>query len=267
MTAVLSTAPCANPLHHAWSVLRAELDEWAADGRTATFWWRDDDATAATPALQRLRALSRDADVPLALAVVPAAAVPDLAAALADWPEAVAIQHGWAHVNHAGPAEKKCELGAGRPAGTVLAELAEGRRRLAALFGAAFLPVLAPPWNRIAPAVAARLPEAGLAGLSTFTARAAAGDGVPRVNTHVDPVDWRGGGGFVGDAPALRAAVAHLAARRTGAADPDEPTGLLTHHLVMDAATWDFAARFLAETSAHPAGRWLHPRALFGAPG
>ncbi|MEK9660397.1 MAG: hypothetical protein VW644_01455, partial [Alphaproteobacteria bacterium] len=42
-----------------WDALAAELDVWAAAGRTATLWWRDDDADAASPALERLLALQR----------------------------------------------------------------------------------------------------------------------------------------------------------------------------------------------------------------
>ncbi|WP_051341355.1 polysaccharide deacetylase family protein [Azospirillum halopraeferens] len=266
MSAVISHSPPPFPLAAAWSVLRAELDCWAAERRAVTFWWRDDDAVSVTPALEQLRDLARSAGVPVALAVIPAAAEPELAAFLEDWPEAAAIQHGWAHTNHAGPAEKKCELGTARPADAVLGELAAGRRRMEALFGGRFLPVLTPPWNRIAPAVAERLAETGLRALSTFAPRRGAYGRLTQVNTHVDPVDWRRGGGFAGDAAALAAAVAHLGARRIGTADPDEPTGLLTHHRTMDAATRDFVARFVAETAAHPAGRWLSPVAVFGAP-
>lgn len=257
-----------------WDALRAELDAWADAGRTATFWWRDDDAVEPTPALDRLCALAGAAGVPLALAVIPAHATAALARALdahpGGRPGVSVIQHGWSHANHAPPGAKKTELGAERPADAVLAELAAGRERLAALFGGRFVAALAPPWNRIAPAVPARLPEAGLVGLSTHAARGPARPGLTQVNTHLDPVDWHGAGAapggaraFLGDAAALAPALAHLAARRAGTADPDEPTGLLTHHLVMDEATWTFAERFLTVTRAHPAARWLDAPALF----
>jgi hypothetical protein len=35
------------------------------------------------------------------------------------------------------------------------------------------------------------------------------------------------------------------------------PTGLLTHHLVFDAAAWRFVAELLARTRRHPAARWV----------
>jgi hypothetical protein len=37
-----------------WRRLEAELDRWGDAGRAATFWWRDDDASDATPALETL---------------------------------------------------------------------------------------------------------------------------------------------------------------------------------------------------------------------
>ena len=49
-------------------------------------------------------------------------------------------------------------------------------------------------------------------------------------------------------------------------ADADEPTGILTHHLVQDDATDDFLLRLMALTAAHPAARWLDGGEVF-APG
>ena len=54
--------------------LDRELDAWAAAGRVAEAWWRDDDATAPTPALARLLEARRAAGAPVALAVIPARA-------------------------------------------------------------------------------------------------------------------------------------------------------------------------------------------------
>ena len=68
---------------------------------------------------------------------------------------------------------------------------------------------------------------------------------------------------FVGTATALDAVIHHLAARRLGRADAEEPTGLLTHHLVMDQAAWDFIAALLRGIAGNPAARWLDPRQVF----
>src|SRR5690348_9103787 len=61
-----------------WSDLADELDCWQAAGRTATLWWRDDDAVAPGARLERM--LSIAGGVPVALAVIPGPAEPRLAA-------------------------------------------------------------------------------------------------------------------------------------------------------------------------------------------
>ena len=92
---------------------RHALDLARDQGRTLRFWLRDDDATRPGPALTRLMALCADYGVPPTLAVIPAHASANLAAALSHSTR-VAL-HGWTHENHAGPGEKKQELGAHRP--------------------------------------------------------------------------------------------------------------------------------------------------------
>lgn len=253
----------------AWDAFGNELDAWAASGRTASFWWRDDDAVAATPELDRLLAITAAHDIPPALAVIPAQAEPSLFARLAHAPQATVLQHGYAHRNHAPAGARKCELGDERPAEAVLAELARGRALLDAATRGRALPVLVPPWNRIGATVQARLGEAGLTGLSTSKPRARrrVAAGLVQANVHVDPIDWaaqrRGEGGFAGDHQVLDAALRHLRARRSGTVDATEPTGFLTHHLVMDEATWRFAERLAASVARHPAARWVAAGAVF----
>ncbi len=269
-------APIAQPTPGAatgWRGLDRELDAWAEAGRIATFWWRDDDAVAATLALDRLLGLAEALGTPLALAVIPASADESLRRRLKREPWAVVVQHGFAHRNHAPPGAKKAELGAHRSRAAMIGELAAGRRRLHEMFGdmgtVPMLPVLVPPWNRIDPGLVPRLPAIGIASLSTFSARPAAAPGGPhQVNTHVDVLDWDARRGrepapFVGTSAALDAVIGHLAARRLGRADADEPTGLLTHHLALDAACWGFAEQLIRRVADHPAGRWLGPGAAF----
>jgi hypothetical protein len=155
-----------------WAALEAELAEWSAE-RPACLWWRDDDTEGPSPSLDRLLALSQAADAPVALAVVPkrmAAALPGRVGAA---PRASVIQHGYAHVNHAPPVKGAgaWELGAHRPAETVLGELELGLKLLRANFGAAFQPVLVPPWNRIDDAVVRGLSDLGYRGISLFGPR------------------------------------------------------------------------------------------------
>ena len=222
-----------------WQALEAEAARWQAAGRTAELWWRDDDAADSSAALDRLFELHRETQAPLALAVVPARATPALADRLAAEPAVDLLQHGYAHVNHASPGEKKAELGPHRPAMVVLGELGTGWLALERLFGSRAQNVMVPPWNRIAPGLVPTLPEIGFSGLSTFGPRPRAHPvrGLLQVNTHVDLIDWKSGGVFAGETAALGALVAALAYARTVSG---EPVGLLSHHLVMDGRAWDF---------------------------
>ncbi len=243
-----------------WSDLTDELDAWRDQGRVASLWWRDDDAAAPAPGLERLVRLARAHEVTVGLAVIPALAEP----ALASWIEAAPVevlQHGWAHRSHAAPGGKRSELASHREPDEVAAELTRGFRRLGGIAGDRLRPVLVPPWNRIAPDLLPGLPRIGFGGLSTFGPRPAAEPvpGLRQANCHVDVVDWRDGRGFVGCGRALAAAIGHLASRRARSVDPDEPTGLLTHHAVHEESTWTFVARLLECTRRHPAARWLAP--------
>ena len=86
-----------------WQALEEEIARWRDAGRTVEFWWRDDDAGAPTTPLRRLLSLSQSSGVPLALAVIPGDAQPELFANL----KASVLMHGTDHRNRAGPGEKK----------------------------------------------------------------------------------------------------------------------------------------------------------------
>lgn len=245
-----------------WRAFDDELARSHAAGCAVEFWWRDDDACRLTPALSRLLELATVTRIPLALAVVPKGAEADW---LGDLPAGVQVlQHGVDHCNRAAEGEKKTEFIQGEPLQTAVVRLAEGRSRLAILARDRFLPVLVPPWNRLAAPLIANLTHTGFRGLSTFGSRAAAEPafGLRQVNTHVDLIAWRGGRGFVGEEVALRQAIAHLGTKRAGHADPAEPTGWLTHHARHDEAAWTFLARLFERTdgSAH----WRRASDLFG---
>jgi hypothetical protein len=223
-----------------WQALAEEAARWRDAGRIAELWWRDDDAVDAGASLDRLLAIAWDTSTPLALAVVPAHATPALAARLADESLVDVLQHGYTHTNHAIAPEKKIELGLQRPAMLTLGELGTGWMALETLFGARALPVMVPPWNRIAPVLVPTLPEIGYRGLSTFGPRARVHPvrGLLQVNTHVDLIDWKGGRIFAGEETVLAGLVAALAHARTSGGG--EPVGVLSHHLAMDAGAWDF---------------------------
>jgi hypothetical protein len=245
-----------------WRDLTRELDQWSGKGRSATLWWRDDDAGQRNAPLDRLLALGRLWQVPVALSVVPDRVADDLPEAFSGTPARV-LQHGWRHVNRAPPDARKCELIADH---ITEEALVAGRARLAALFGSLCLPVLVPPWNRIDEALLPRLGDLGYRGLSRYKPRqAATTSGLHQVNTHVDIIDWRSGRRFRGEPETLQVLVEHLQARRQSTVDPGEPTGLLTHHLDHDEACWAFIDRLFDRTRGHPAVRWLGADEIFPA--
>ena len=223
-----------------WKELEDELAR-----RPVAFWWRDDDATAVSPSLRRLLGLSSKRRIPLALAVIPEGADPRLFKLLHE--EVTVLQHGTDHRNRAEPGGKKTEYPPSEPIDTALARISGGMERLRSAAGKKFMPVLAPPWNRIAPDVVKKLPTVGITGLSAYGARASAepAPGLRQVNTHIDIVAWRGGKHFIGEAAAF-GALARVLSR-------DEPIGWLTHHAMHEEATWDFLERLFTLKGI----RWL----------
>lgn len=239
--------------------LYAELDHWHCNGDAALFWWRDDDARAASPALIRLLGLARKYDAPLALAVIPDGLETSLVELLGDNPLAGVLQHGFNHQNHAPATAKKQELGRHRDINAISAQLRAGFEILKQQFGARFIPILTPPWNRIDHDLLPLLRALGFVGLSCYGARQmpAAVDSVWSLNTHVDIINWQQNQQFVGEQAVARMMIGHLQKKRQGLADRTEPTGLLTHHLVHDNASHEFIATLLAALDAHPAATWL----------
>jgi peptidoglycan/xylan/chitin deacetylase (PgdA/CDA1 family) len=239
------------------AALRA-LTARAQAGAPLRLWLRDDDAVQPTSALARLLCLAADRRVDLTLAVIPApwqqaATGPELARELADHPNVSVAIHGWSHHNHAPAAEKKQELGLHRPMEQIRGELRCGLQHLQSLHGARILPLLVPPWNRIAPELVAALAEDGFTALSTF------GDepslpGLAVVNTHLDIIDWHGTRG-ARPADAVWAELAALAMSGRKFA------GVLTHHLVHDQAAWELLEDLIsASTSA--GAQWCPVHAL-----
>jgi hypothetical protein len=250
-------------MNAAWRKLSDEIARWRDAGRAADFWWRDDDAARPDPALARLLALSANTSIPLALAVVPLGADAALLAGLGE--TVCVLQHGTDHRNRAGPAEKKTEFAADEPQQAAIARLVAAREQLRGQAGNRFVPVLAPPWNRLPKSLAPHIAAAGYRGLSQYGARSNqyAAAGLMQVNTHVDIIDWRSGRAFTGETETLDATVRHLSARRAGVADAAEPTGILTHHAVHDGAAWDFLQRLFETMRATPGVEWRRAEELF----
>ena len=251
-----------------WSELSEELRRWSEDGRRADFWWRDDDTKKNGPKLARLISLAKTNQVPLALAVIPGQVKDDLELAFAGVPELTVLVHGLSHENFAPSGEKKAEFGPHRPVADMLDEITIAFETLMMLFPKRVHPVFVPPWNRIDSELVARLPLARLRGLSQFGPRAAKNPvaGLIEGNCHVDLIDWRGKKGFVGLELALSALISHLRARRTGAADAGEATGILSHHDVMDDKSWLFLAELFDRTKGSEGAHWLTMNEIFNLP-
>lgn len=239
----------------AWQSLTQELDAWKDREMQATFWWRDDDAVAPSKALDAMLNISNAQKAPLAIAVIPNAISPDLSGVLNAHPNVTVVQHGFSHINHAPLGEKSAELGSHRTLKSVLDELSEGQSLLHGFDNTQA--ILVPPWNRISQTVTEALASIGFQGVSTFTPRKSvfAAPNLVRVNAHVDIIDWRGSRGFAGEDFALREVIEHLQAKRHGASDIIEPTGLLSHHLVHDEDCWVFIDKFLDHLNTHDAAR------------
>lgn len=239
-----------------WGPLRQSLAACRAAGVDVPFWWRDDDAVAVTPALERLMELSGETGCPVHLAIIPAHADPALAAEI-DTDVLIPVVHGWAHADHSAAGEKKNEFQT--PRSGAIDEAAQGFARMRALFGDDLRPMFVPPWNRVNDTVVTALPAQGYGALSTFGPRAhveAAGD-LAQINTHLDPIWWKGTRNLVSPEHLIAQTAAHLEARRTGTEDATEPFGLLTHHLVHTPAIWSFTRAFLHEMMAGGATPWV----------
>lgn len=224
------------------SQLNHALARCRAAGVVPLLWLRDDDATTPTHALDRLHDLCEATGLAAHLAVIPDGATPALGAYVSATPKFVPLVHGFVHQSHAPDGEKKAEFGAHRPLAARLADAQAGLTRLSSLFGPSLYPAFVPPWNRIAPDMGDALAGAGYLMLSTYGPRNApqAADGLVQINTHVDPIDWRGTRGLLAPDLILERLCQTLNARANGETDPDEPLGILTHHLVHDAAIWEF---------------------------
>jgi hypothetical protein len=251
-----------------WSNLIDEFDRWRDAGRVATLWWRDDDAAGPSERLDRLISIS--GDIPIALAVIPAGADSRLAAWLAQPSRSrqtarlFVLQHGWRHQSHAVDG-KKSEFPPERSRRAVACDLAAGQMRLVRLFEARALPVLAPPWNRFDRRFLSLLVDCGLGGISIVGPRRSVRPtpGVVAANVHVDLVAWTRDRGFIGEEAALSGLIGHLDARRSKEVDAEEPTGILTHHLIQDEATDTFLRKLAEITEVHRAARWLDATEVF----
>lgn len=213
--------------------LEEEFARWKSTGLDPRFWLRDDDASEPGPALDRLVALCEELDIPLLLAVIPERAVQALGERLRDVPLVRPCVHGIAHRNNARDGERKIELGGRMAVGDILEGLAASREKLGRIFGERLSGILVPPWNRIAPEVAARVHVYGFTALSTWSWEPK-GTRLSELNTHIDLMDWTMRQGREPEWIRSELLRRLMQARERGGA----PIGILSHHLDHDDRAW-----------------------------
>ncbi|KUJ78717.1 polysaccharide deacetylase family protein [Ruegeria profundi] len=244
-----------------WHPLESELDRWRTQNLALPLWWRDDDAVSVTPQLETLAGLSQTLDLPVHLAIIPRNADRQLVDYVARHRTLIPVVHGWAHQNHAPEGEKKSEFRLHRPIPDITADAQAGLDRLRKLLGDRLCPMFVPPWNRIAPEVVEYLPELGFRIISAATPRKARWPvpGLEQINTHLDPIDWRGTRGLTATDKLIGQTVKLLRDRREGRTDNAEPFGVLTHHLVHDQDIWTFTEGLLRRLLDGPGRIWVAP--------
>ncbi len=234
-----------------WLRLERELGRWGRIGRRPIFWWRDDDARGATPALSRLTALAERFGTPLLLAVVPGPNAPALKPFLTTG-LVRAAQHGVDHEDRSGGEGARSQFHPSALPETVLRAVRRAGRGLEML---APEPLYVPPWNTVTPNLAPALAAAGFKGISGFGGPLRREEGLLRLDAHLDILRWSPAPRFRGEAALLGRIVGRLSALRC-ANRWEEPTGLLTHHLDHDESAWSFLERLLTRTPQGAAADW-----------
>ncbi len=247
-----------------WHPLEEEIGNWQRDGLRLPLWWRDDDAIRVTPQLEHLAALAQSLEIPVHVAIIPRDAETDLAEFMRLNPMLIPVVHGWAHQNHAPSSEKKSEFRLHRPMENIAQDASQGLSRLRDIFEDRLCPMFVPPWNRIAPEAVAALPQSGYRVLSTATPRKQrfAAPSLEQINTHLDPIDWRGLRGLADPDALIEQVTTLLRDRREARADNAEPFGVLTHHLVHDQDIWTFTQDLLTRLLEGPGIAWSAPEHL-----
>ena len=235
--------------------MQRELDCWAERGLTARVWLRDDDAHRMSQPLARLHDLVRKYRITIGLAIVPGLLHSDLLEFLAvARGEFYPMCHGWKHLNHA-TKYRPCEFGPDRPFDSLLGDAELAYEKFHECFDSVKV-IFVPPYNCINQTLVHALPGIGFAGLSlgpsvleARLARAGSKVWIPpvvkidrksnvtRVDAQVDLIDWQRrtakDPGVIADC-----FIGHLRLRRWGIVSPNDPIGILTHHLNHSDQVW-----------------------------
>jgi peptidoglycan/xylan/chitin deacetylase (PgdA/CDA1 family) len=220
--------------------LDRELAQWRKIGRAPIMWWRDDDARAPTPQLDRLIGIA--AGAPLSLAVIPDGDLPSLANRLRDVPGVTIAQHGVDHENRRPAGGPRSEFSHGTTPQTVSLAVAAGRRQMEqAGFAPAFF---VPPWNESDPNLLRAIRAADYHAYSVGI-YGRPEEGLLHFGAQVDFLRWKGKPRFRSSGRIFNVLRRQLEWRRNTGRFA-EPIGILTHHLVHDERTWRFLEWFLS---------------------
>lgn len=232
-----------------WALLELELELWRRAGQAVNLWWRDDDASEATPALDQL--LSVQGGRPMTLAVIPVGDLSPLATRLEGTEGLCIVQHGVDHQNRrAGPSAGEFPHEWRRI--RIATQIRAGWKNLSRIPGSQ--PIYVPPWNDIHPELPFALSDCDYRGFSAWGGLSSTGAPI-RVDAHLDLMRWKGGARFRGEARFLRDFRKLLETRRKSKVWT-APIGLLTHHLAHDAEAWAFLSRFLDWTDGRSGMSW-----------
>jgi hypothetical protein len=253
-----------------WEEPRHELDRWVDGGLKAKIWVRDDDAIQASQNLERLRNFAVEHRIKIGLATIPGKSRPDLSCFLdGNRQHFFPMCHGWQHINH-NLRNAPAEFGRDRPLPALVADARSAFDAFQERFGTLDV-VFVPPFNRLAPALMKVLLSIGFVGLSSMPNhleqkifeigvrlnrrlpfKLPAGLTCPRVDTHIDVINWKAKAPQMATTVSMR--LAHqLRGRRLGLVPIDTPIGLLLHHLDHDEQTWQTCDETLRVLREHPA--------------
>jgi hypothetical protein len=201
--------------------------------------FRDDDAGWDDARLLSLCDLFGALELPLDLAVIPAALHEGLARELLSRDWLGLHQHGFSHENHEREG-RKCEFGPSRSYDEVRGDVAAGRARLLELLGSV-QPIFTPPWNRCTLDTARAVHDLGFSVLSREHRAEPFGlDGLAELPVHLD---------------VARLSPDELDSRFAAYAAEGGPVGVMFHHAVMEREDFDRAAELLSLLARHPAVR------------
>lgn len=261
--------------------VKDEIARWRAIGQRPAFWIRDDDAHAMCDELERLTAIAIRHGVSVGVAFVPGLLAADLVPFLRrQSANLYPMCHGWKHVNHAS-SDNPSEFGANRSHPAARLDAVRALETFCHHFPDVPA-IFVPPFSRIAPEMIDALAGIGFVGLSAAprplerrmarlvgrldwaapAVNIAWRGSPPRVDAHVDLIDWRSGSARDLNAIA-EALLGQLRLRRKAFLPARTPIGLLTHHRVHDEPIWRLLEALIVFLKDELGGEFVDVEAMF----